>query len=77
MLWQVLIGSAFLFPYNLFIAANNGLPSSYFAYDQNAVTAIQKANAGTSLATEAFNVVAQVSGQIASILLVQHVDERA
>ena len=62
MLWQVLIGSTFLFPYDLFVPAN-GLPSSYFAYDQNAVTAIQDANAGTSLATEAANVVAQVSGQ--------------
>jgi hypothetical protein len=63
MLWQVLMGSTFLFPYDLFIPANNGLPSSYFAYDQSAVTAIQTANAGTSLATEAANVVAQVSGQ--------------
>jgi hypothetical protein len=63
MLWQVLIGSTFLFPYDLFIPASNGLPSSYFAYDQSAVTAIQQANAGTSLATEAANVAAQVSGQ--------------
>lgn len=62
MLWQVLIGSAFLYPYKLFTAVN-GLPASYFAYDQSAVTAIQQANAGTSLATEPFNVVAQVSGQ--------------
>ncbi len=62
MLWQVLIGSAFLHPYDLFNPVN-GLPSSYFAYDQSAVTAIQQANAGTSLATEAANVVAQVSGQ--------------
>ena len=62
MLWQVLIGITFLLRYDLFIPAN-GLPSSYFAYDQSAVTAIQKANAGTSLATEAANVVAQVSGQ--------------
>ena len=62
MLWQVLIGSAFLYPYNLFIATK-GLPSSYFAYDQTAVTAIQKANAGTSLATEPVSVVAQASGQ--------------
>lgn len=61
MLWQVLIGSTFLFPYGLFPAT--GLPSSYFAYDQSAVTAIRNANAGNSLATEAANVVAQVSGQ--------------
>lgn len=40
-----------------------GLPSSYFAYDQSAVTAIQQANPGTSLATETANIVAQVSGQ--------------
>ncbi len=62
MLWQVLMGSTFLFPYKLFIAVNL-LPSSYFAYDQSAVTAIRNANAGNSLETEAANVVAQVSGQ--------------
>ena len=62
MLWQVLIGCAFLLQYDLFVPVN-GLPSTYFAYDQSAVTAIQNANAGTSLATEAANVVAQVSGQ--------------
>lgn len=62
MLWQELIGSTFLLPYGLFVPEND-LPSSYFAYDQSAVTAIQNANAGTSLATEAANVVAQVSGQ--------------
>lgn len=62
MLWQVLIGSTFLHPYDLYANAK-ALPISYFAYDQSAVTAIQQANAGTSLATEAANVVAQVNGQ--------------
>jgi hypothetical protein len=68
MLWQVLIGGALLLPYGLF-KPSFGLPSSYFAYDQSAVAAIQKANAGTPLATEAANVVAQVSGQSRPYLL--------
>jgi hypothetical protein len=69
MLWQVLIGSTFLHPYDLFEPAEHHLPDSYFAYDQNAVAAIQKANAGTSLATETAHVVAQVSGQSRPYLL--------
>jgi hypothetical protein len=69
MLWQVLIGGTFLLPYGLYAFSEDGLPVSYFAYDQSAADAIQKANAGTSLATETPNMVAQVSGQSRPYLL--------
>lgn len=68
MLWQFLIGIKFLLPYGLFTQADH-LPASYFAYDQSAVTAIQNANAGTSLATETASMVAQVTGQSRPYLL--------
>jgi hypothetical protein len=68
MLWQVLIGQTFLHPYDLFVK-DDALPVSYFAYDQTAVTAIQKANPGTSLATEKPDMVAQVTGQSRPFLL--------
>ena len=69
MLWQVIIGSTFLLPYGLFPQQTDGLPASYFAYDQSAVAAIQAANPDTSLETEAANVVAQVGSQSRPYLL--------
>jgi len=69
MLWQVLIGATFLLPYDLFAFSDDGLPVSYFAFDQNAADAIQKANAGTSLATETPNMVAQAVRQSRPYLL--------
>jgi hypothetical protein len=62
MLWQVMIGTHLLKPYELF-QQTDGLPNTYFAYDQAGFDAIQKENSGNPLATETPNVVAQVSGQ--------------
>jgi hypothetical protein len=62
MLWNILIGVTFLYPYGLF-QSTAFLPTTYFTYDQNTEGAIKSENSGNQLATETPNLVAQPSGQ--------------
>lgn len=62
MLWQVIMGIHFLRPYGLF-QQTDGLPTTYFTYDSDAMHGIQSDNNGNPLATETPNMVAQVTGQ--------------
>jgi len=62
MLWNILIGATFLYPYGL-LQSTAFLPTTYFTYDQATEAAIKSDNSSNQLATESPNMVAQVTGQ--------------